>query len=389
MKLLRRLGLITAVGAGAGISATLLLFGLDWALSFRTANPLIIWALPLAGLGIGFIDHLWGQSAQAGSNLVIDEIHQPQKNIPVRMAPLILGGTIATHLFGGSAGREGTAIQMSSALAEALGQWIKVTAAERRMLLVTALGAGFGAAVGAPMAGMIFGMEVLYRRGLQKAYAFECLLASFTAYAVTHVLHAPHSTYARLDLPFFDFQQLAGVAAAGILFGLCARLFMATTHWTEFLFQRQIKYPPFRPMVGGLALAMLFHFEGTGRFLGLGIDQIQNAMLSSVGFDAAFLKTVFTALTLGSGFKGGEFIPLVFVGTTFGSALAAYIPVGVGLLSAVGFAAVFGAAAHVPLACTLMAMEIFGYSIGAYALTGCLIAHWVAGRQRIYRTQRT
>ena len=154
-------------GLLAGLAATVFLYFLDWATETRDLNPIIIWALPVAGFVIGWVYLKWGQKAGKGHNLILDEINDPKEVLPLRMAPLVLGGTLLTHLFGGSAGREGTAVQMGATLSDQLSRFFKIENIERKILLVTGAGAGFGAAIGTPWAGVIFGMEVVQVGQLQ------------------------------------------------------------------------------------------------------------------------------------------------------------------------------------------------------------------------------
>jgi H+/Cl- antiporter ClcA len=375
-------------GILAGIFSSLFLILLELATRTRDLHPSIIWGLPAAGFLIGEVYFRYGNGSEKGTGLIIDEIHNPQKVLPGRMTPLVLLGTVLTHLFGGSAGREGTAVQMGASLGDQISKFFNVPAAERKILLVAGAGAGFGAAVGAPFAGVIFGMEVI-RVGRLKIFApLECFVASFAAFYTARWLRAPHSHYPPIAIPDLEIRTLGFIVAAGILFGLTARLFVGITHGVEWLQSKFVKYPPARPLLAGILLCLLFTLPHMYQYAGLGIPTIQRALTSPFGFAVPALKTIFTALTVGSGFKGGEFIPMVFIGTTLGSALSSIIPVSSGLLAAVGFAAVFGAGANTPIACTIMAMEIFGPKIGAYALLGCLAAYTASGPRGIYRGQR-
>lgn len=375
-------------GVLAGLAATVFLVLLEIATNAREAQPAIIWFLPLAGFFIGGLYHQYGRDVAAGNNLILDEIHDPKNITPARMAPFILLGTLITHLFGGSAGREGTAVQMSASLADQLNRFFKIDAEERKILLVCGTGAGFGAAIGAPWAGLFFGMEVL-RVGRLRLFAFaESAIASFVAYGFTRLLHAPHSQYPLFEIPGVQVTTLAFVAAAGVIFGLTARVFMELTHWVEHAQKRFISYPPLKPALAGVILVVFFYLEGSYRYDGLGIPVIQEALRAVAPAMDPVYKTIFTALTVGSGFKGGEFIPLVFIGTTLGSALSLWLPAAFQLLAATGFAAVFAGAANTPVACTVMAMEIFGPRIGVYALVACLASFLVSGPRGIYKSQR-
>ncbi len=381
-------GLSALSGLSAGLAATVFLYALDWATELRDQNPIVIWGLPLAGLLIGWLYHRFGREVAAGNNLILDEIHDPKKVVPLRMAPLILVSTVITHLFGGSAGREGTAVQMGATLSDQLSRIFKIEIEERKILLVAGAGAGFGAAIGAPWAGVIFGMEVIHVGRLRLFAWFECLIASFVAYGTAILLKAPHSYFPVFEIPDLDTKIIFFVAVAAVVFGFAARIFVLTTHTVEWLQSKFISYPPLRPFLAGILLVGLFYIEGTYKYVGLGIPSIQEAFCAPATFREPVLKTFFTALTVGSGFKGGEFVPLVFIGTTLGSTLALILPVSFQLLAGLGFASVFGAAANTPIACTLMAVEIFGLRIAPYALVSCFISYYCSGQKGIYKSQR-
>lgn len=385
---MKKLSLGVLSGLLGGAAAAFFLFTLELATQWRDQNPSIIWLLPLAGLTVGFLYQRFGSSTVAGTNLVLEQIHEPTERVPLRMAPLIWAGTVLTHLFGGSAGREGTAVQMSASLTDQLGRFFSIGPADRRDLLCAGLGAGFGAAIGAPWAGALFGIEVPRVGALRIRALPLCLVASFVAYGLTRWLGAPHSVFSRPESIPWNFATFFSVVAAAVAFGLAARFFVATVHAFERVFAKLITDPPIRPVLGGLLLVMGFWLEGSGRFVGLGLPVIDEAFARQALLEEPFLKAVFTAVTLASGFKGGEFVPLVFVGATLGSALTALLPASPALLGALGFAAVFGAAAQTPLACAVMAMELFGWHLGPYALVAGLLSAWICSAPGLYSAQK-
>ena len=375
-------------GVLSGIAAAIFLILLDYATRFRDANSTLIWLLPLAGFAIGWVYYHHGKDIAGGNNLILDEIHDPKKVTPFRMAPFILLGTVITHLFGGSAGREGTAVQMGASLSDQLTKFFRIEPEERKILLVSGAGAGFGAAIGTPWAGVIFGMEVINVGRIKLFALFECFIASFIAYYTTRALHAPHSRYPALDLPSFSWKTLLFVGLASIAFGLAAQLFAKLTHLIEHLNARFISYPPIKPLLAGLLLIGLYAWEGSYRFVGLGIPVIQGAMIHASRFTDPLFKGIFTAITVGSGFKGGEFIPLVFMGATLGSALSMILPVSLSLLAPLGFAATFAGASNTPIACSIMAIELFGLKIAPFAFVACFVSYYFSGHHSIYRSQK-
>ena len=375
-------------GILAGLAAAAFLILLDWTTQARLEHQKIIWLLPIGGLFLGWIYHRFGREVDAGSNLILDEIHDPGNIIPIKMAPLIFLGTILTHLFGGSVGREGTAVQMGASLSDQLSHFFKIEPDERKILLVAGAGAGFGAAIGAPWAGMIFGMEVIAIGRIQFHALFQCFIASFVGYYVTIFIGAKHSAYPHFDIPGLDLRTALCVAIAGCAFGFTAVLFSRTTHVLQRVLKKFIAYPPLRPFLVGILIVVLYRIEGTYRFAGLGISEIQNSLLIPSSFSVPALKAFFTALTISAGFKGGEFVPLVFIGATLGSALSTVLPVAFPLLAGLGFAGVFAGAANTPIACSLMAGEIFGWAILPYAAIACLMSYYCSGHRGIYSSQR-
>lgn len=376
------------VGVFAGAAAALFLILLEWATNEREAYPAIMYGLPFAGAFIAWIYQRYGREIAGGQNLILDEIHDPKKIVPMHMAPFILLSTLLTHLFGGSAGREGTAVQMGASLADQLTHIFRLERADRKVLLVAGTGAGFGAAIGAPWAGVVFGMEVIQIGRLRPFAWFECFVASFVGYYTAIALRAPHSHFPIFAMQAFHFTDLFFVAVAGVVFGLVAKLFSYMTHQIGRMKIKGLTFPPLKAFFGGLLLIIFYYLEGSYRYDGLGIPIIQQALREPATFWDPLYKALFTALTIGTGFRGGEFIPLVFIGATLGSALSVILPVSFQLLAAVGFAAVFGAAANTPLACTVMAMEVFGYKIAPYAFVACYVSYYCSGHHGIYKAQR-
>lgn len=375
-------------GLLAGLAATLFLRLLNSVTQIRLLNPNIIYGLPIAGFLIGWVYHRFGKTVAAGNNLILDEIHRPRQTLPLRMAPLILLGTLTTHLFGGSAGREGTAVQLGASLSDQLGYFFSLSRRERRLLLVAGASAGFGAAAGAPLAGAIFGMEMIYVGRLRLFAIFECLIASYFGYAVSLILRAPHTDYPKYAIPAFDIKTLFFIICAGAIFGICAKIFCSLTKAFAKLQAILISYPPFQTALAGIILVIFFKLEASSRYSGLGIPVIIESLEGTVSLRDPILKTFFTALTIGSGFKGGEFIPLVFIGSSLGSALSIVFPISAQLLARLGFAAVFAGASNTPIACSLMAIEIFGLPITPYAFTACIASYLCSGHYGIYKSQK-
>lgn len=387
MRIAKWSGIAVMVGILSGTASAAFLKTLEWALVVREGHPGLIWFLPLGGFLVGLVYHHFGRTVERGNNLLLEEVHDPRAVIPLRMVPLIFLGTVWTHLFGGSAGREGTAVQMGGSLADQMSRPLKLPPSDRRALLMAGMSAGFGSVFGVPWAGALFGLEVLAVGRLRVFALLECVIASFVGHFTTLAWGVHHTAYAPPSIPSVTAINLGVIAVAGVAFGLCARVFSKSIHHVGAAFKR-IRYSPLRPILGGLLVSCGFYALGTLRYAGLGVPVIEASLKEPLSAADFALKLIFTVLTLGSGFKGGEVTPLLFIGATLGNALAQILPMDFSVLAAVGFVAVFAGAANTPLACTVMAAEIFGPSVGLFALIGCGVSFLCSGDAGIYGSQR-
>ena len=391
--LLKWLLLAFVVAVLAGTASAAFLAALDWATRTRLAHAWLIWLLPVAGFAVGWLYLRYGSSVEGGANLLIDEIHDPKKIIPLRMAPLVLGGTVISHLFGASVGREGTAVQMGGALADQLTRMFRLHNEDRRIILMAGISAGFASVFGTPLAGALFGLEVLAIGRLRYEAMLPCLAAAVIADQVVllwgPLLHIGHTHYAVPLIPALSAWTLSAMVIAGVLFGVTGKLFAQATHGLSGLMKRKIAYAPLRPLAGGFVVALAVWLLGTDKYIGLGIPTIVDALQQPLPAWDFLGKMAFTIVSLGTGFKGGEVTPLFFIGATLGNALGPVLHQPAALLAAIGFVAVFAGAANTPIASTLMAMELFGAEIGVYAAIACVVAYLFSGHAGIYRAQRS
>jgi len=379
--------LISALLGGIiGSASALFLVTLNWATNYREQNLWIIAFLPVAGIMIGLAYHYWGASVVKGNNLLIEELQSPRKVIPLVMAPLIFAGTIITHLFGGSAGREGTAVQIGGAFADQFTKLFKLKARDRKVILICGISAGFASVFGTPLAGAVFGLEVFVIGSLTYGSIFPSFITAIIADYACKAWGVGHTHYSISVVPEMNSIHLLLSLGAGILFGLAARSFSALNHGLSKLFSK-IKYPPLRPFIGGIILIGIIYLIGNTRYIGLGIPVISEAFTQQEAYYTFAIKLFLTALTLSAGFKGGEVTPLFFIGATLGSFLSFFIPLPYGLLAGMGFVAVFAGAANTPLACIFMGVELFGTSSGIYIALACVTAYLFSGHTGIYRSQ--
>ena len=376
------------IGALTGSTSAVFLWTLEWATNYREANQWIIWLLPVAGFVIGLSYHYYGESVVKGNNLLLEEFHNPKKVIPFKMAPLVFLGTILTHLFGGSAGREGTAVQVGGAIADQFTKIFKLNNLDRKIILIAGISAGFASVFGTPLAGALFALEVMVIGRIK----FDAIIPSFLAavfatyfcdvWQISHHTHYTISTITALTPA-----SILWALLAGIIFGLASMLFSKSTHFWGVLFKKQVKYAPFRPVIGGIVIAVIVYLMGTTKYIGLGVPTIVDAFNIDLNSYDFILKILFTSFTLGAGFKGGEVTPLFYIGATLGNALVWFIPLPMGLLAGMGFVAVFAGATNTPIACTIMGIELFGIESGVFIALACITSYLFSGHTGIYTAQ--
>lgn len=371
-----------------GSVSAFFLIALDFVTIEREQNFLWVWLLPVGGLLIGLTYYYLSKGVEGGNNRLITEMDRPQKYIHWKMAPLVLFGTIATHLFGGSAGREGTAVQMGGTIADQAQKIFKWTRFHRKRLLRMGVAAGFGAVFGTPIAGVIFAFEFARDRQYSLTTILFTILSSYIAhFTCVELWNVGHTQYAISIFPDFSFVNILWTVLAGCLFGMAALIFS----WTKIGFTKLFNFIPLpyiRPFIGGIVLLGIVLLLGNTKYLGLGIPTISDSFLNPQNDYDFIVKILLTAFTLGAGFKGGEATPLFFIGATLGNILIWFIPLPMAFLAGLGFIAVFGAATNTPVACIFMGIELFGLDGAVFYAFACAAAYVISGRNSVYATQQ-
>ena len=370
-----------------GTGSALFLTGLTWATDTRELNTWLIYLLPIAGLIIGYFYHQYGVSVVGGNNLLIDEVKSPKKKIPLKMAPMVVLGTIITHLFGGSAGREGTAVQMGGAISDQFTGKFGLKEKDRKILIALGVSGGFAAVFGTPLAGFIFAFEILLLGKMKYLAILPCLITAFLSDYFCTIWGVGHTHYSIEIVPSLTGNSIFWSILVGIISGLVAMLFSRSTHFFTSIFKLKISYAPLRPFIGGIVLAVAVLLIGTTKYIGLGLPTIVSSFQEKMLPYDFLLKLIFTAFTLGAGFKGGEVTPLFFIGATLGNALIWFVPLPMGLLAGMGFLAVFSGAANAPIACVLMGVELFGIESVVYISIASITAYFSSGMKGIYTSQ--
>jgi H+/Cl- antiporter ClcA len=382
------------VGAASGVGAWALFEALDSATATRLDSDWLVWQLPVAALALGAAYHYLGAEANRGTSLVITESLVPESaddvertpRVPMRMAPMIFGATWIAQLTGASVGREGAALQIGGSLTTTLLRPLRLPAHEMRLALIAAMAGAFGGAFGVPIAGAIFALEVQRTGRIRYEALAPALAASITAdYVVEGLGRSTPLVALPVDLDAWTVLRLAVV---GVVAGLAARLFVLSLHSVKQAVRRIVAWVPARPVVGAVATLALMGLFGRD-YLGLSLPLVDEALAGNTAdWFEPLLKILFTAIALGSGIPGGEVTPLFVVGATLGSALSAPLGLDPALVAAATLAAVFGAAANTPIACTVLAIELFGGEIAVPAAVVCIVAYAVSSERGIYDGQR-
>lgn len=376
----------TIIGLLAGSASAILLHGLEWATNYRESHKWIIWLLPIGGFVVGLVYHYYGSTVVKGNNQLLEEFHSPKRIIPFKMAPLVLFGTIVTHLFGGSAGREGSAVQMGGAIADQFTKWFKLSKDDRKIVIIVGISAGFASVFGTPLAGAVFALEVMIIGRMRYDALLASVLGAVIADYACNLWQVHHTHYGVHLAPELAPLPILYAIIAGLCFGLAGLAFSKATHFFSKLF-KNINWPPLRPVIGGAVVAVAVFAIGTTKYIGLGVPTIVDAFHMPLNWYDFAVKLVFTAFTLGAGFKGGEVTPLFYIGAALGNALVWFLPMPTELLAGMGFVAVFAAATNTPIACTLMAVELFGATGAVYFGIACVVAYMFSGHSGIYGEQ--
>ncbi len=385
------LAIYLIVGGIVGSATAFFLQSLDYVTLLRTNHIWVVYFLPMAGLLIGLLYYYYGDAANKGNNLLI-ETHQSLENgetpkpIPFKMAPLVFMSTLLTHVAGGSAGREGTAVQMGGAIADQFTGFFKLNTAERKTILIIGISSGFAAVFGTPLAGAIFAIEILSIKKIKINQVFASFFVAYIAHYSFLAWQVKHTLYSIPTIPAISVTTSLWAIVAGIIFGLTAFAFTSTGKLFENIFNK-IKFAPLRPFIGGIIIALFIVVFNSTKFIGLGIPSIQDAFINNAGqFDFA-IKLILTSFTLSAGFKGGEVTPLFFIGATLGNILIWFIPLPMALLAGMGIVAVFSGATNCAIASIVLGLELFGMQAGVYVGLASVAAYFTSGPNGIYSAQ--
>lgn len=353
----------------------------------RMAHPWLIFLLPVAGLGIVAAYRLQKGEQELGTNLVLSAVHSGD-NIPLRMAPLIFASTLVTHLFGGSAGREGAALQLGGSIANGFAKLFKIKENQQNIIIMCGMSAAFSAVFGTPLAAAVFAMEVVSVGIMQYSALLPCVIAALCAHLLATYFGATAETFTVLDVPEFALAPAGLVILLAVFCGIASILFCVMLHKSGHYFQEWFKNPYIRVLAGGGAVLALTLLVGNQNYNGTGMDVIAQCFNGNVPTFAFLLKMVFTALTLAAGFKGGEIVPSFFIGASLGCLFGTISGLSPSLCAAIGMGAVFCGVTNSPITSLLICFELFGFEGMPYYLLAIAISYVVSGYYGLYQSQK-
>ncbi len=376
----------TISGIVVGAAGTFFYFCMSFVTDSRADHPWLIWLLPFGGFLIVGAYHILHSENDSGTNLVLSSIHSGDK-LPIRMAPLIFVSTLITHLLGGSSGREGAALQLGGSIGNELGKLFRFDEKDKHIMTMCGMSAAFSALFGTPMAAAIFSMEVVSVGIMHYSALVPCVIASLIAHAIAGRFGAEAEIFLLDRIPAFTTGTAIKISLLAALCALVSILFCILLHQAEHLYHKFFPNPYIRIFAGGCIVIALTLMTGSQIYNGSGIALIEPSMEGHARPEMFLLKMLFTAATLGAGFKGGEIVPSFCIGGTFGCLFGNLIGFSPSLCTA-GMTAVFCGVTNSPITSLLISFEMFGYEGMPYFLLTVAFSYMLSGYYGLYHSQK-
>ena len=386
MHVARWVVLASFVGAAAGLLSAAFIETLDWTTRTRGASGWLIWLLPVAGLAVGAAYHYLGKGLERGSNLIIEQIHEHSRWIPVRMSVLIFVCSAVSHLCGASVGREGAALQLAAGVTDPVSRRLGLDQRDRAVMLVAAIAGGFGSVVGVPVTGAVFALEVQRTGRVDHEAIVPAFTASIVGTAVVRMIGVSRADYA--SFPAFDWTTAVTwrIGLLGLACGLVAACYVSLTGLVRDALSRAVKWVPARPMVGGALLLVIFLLGDWSDYQGLSLHLASQAFTGSVT-GQWLVKILLTSLSIGAGFVGGEVIPLFVTGALLGASMGQLLGGDPALFAMVGAVTMVSAALNTPVAGVFLGIELFGGPGVVLLAVACVMGYVGSGQVGIYSSQ--
>ena len=380
--------LATFIGGVVGLSTTIFLKSLGWATVQVGRFPYYYFLLPVIFLGVSLLIQYLAPDAEGhGTEKVIEAIHTRAGRINILVVPIKLIASVITIVFGGSAGKEGPCAQIGAGLSSFFADLFKFDDVDRKRFVICGISAGFASVFGTPIAGAIFGVEVLFIGDLLYEALLPSFIAGMTAYHISYSLGIRYFYHPIEFAPVFSESFFIKIVLAGVFFGICSFVFIEILRAGKGISEKIKVYKPFKGIIGG-ALLVILSLIFSKDYLGLGLDSIEKCLTGKEIFLLAFIvKMVFTSITLNFGGSGGIVTPIFFIGATSGMALAKLLNLDISTFSAIGLVSLLAGAANTPIAASIMAVELFGAKIAPYAAVSCVISYLMTGHRSVYPSQ--
>lgn len=373
-------------GLVVGAVSSLFAYCMGVVTTFRTNHINIIYLLPVGGCAIVFLYGIFRYKNDKGTNLVLSTIHA-ESEIPFKMAPLIFISTIITHLFGGSSGREGAALQLGGSIGNQLGRVLHLDENDTRVIIMCGMSAAFSAVFGTPMAAAIFSLEVVSVGIMYYAALMPCIFSSIIASTFSAKMGIDAENFHILNIPALKLVPSVKIVVLAMLCAALSVIFCMMLHKTGDLFRKYLKNPYLRIILASCTILLLTKILGTTDYLGAGIPIIDETIHTHVEPMAFLWKMIFTTLTLEAGFKGGEIVPSFFIGATFGCLFGTIMGISPSLCAATGMIAVFCGVTNCPITSMFISFELFGFEGVPYFLIAISVSYLLSGYYGLYKDQ--
>ena len=388
LKMMVKWSLLAAVaGVVCGLLGTLFHYCVDFATEMNHAHGWLLFLLPVSGVVIVFLYHRCGVYQDEGTNRVILSLRST-KDVPANMTFLIFAGTVLTHLCGGSSGREGAALQIGGSMGYLLGRIFHLDQNEKRIITMCGMSALFSALFGTPLAAAVFSIEVVTVGVMNYMALLPCVISSTIAYAIAGTCGITPMAFTITEIPSLSVVSVLQVFAVTLAASLLAALFVKGLHFYSHILGEHVQSAYLRVVIGGLLIIALTLLCRTRDYNGAGTAVIELSFTGQVVWYACLLKLLFTVITMGSGFKGGEIIPSFFIGATMGNVLGSLIGMPASFGAAIGMISVFCCVVNCPIASMIISIELFGSGGLIYFALACALGYLVSGYFSLYSTQR-
>ncbi|MBE6071329.1 MAG: chloride channel protein [Clostridium butyricum] len=374
-------------GLFGGVIGSLFHISVQCATNFRISNDWVVFMLPIGGIIIISIYKLLKLDNNVGTNLVIESIRTDGK-VPFAMAPLIFISTVITHLFGGSAGREGAALQLGGSIGSQIGNILKLDEKDMHLITLCGMSGVFSALFGTPLTATFFAMEVISVGIIYYSSFIPCIVSSIVAYEVSLFFGLEPVCFTLEYIPELSLDNMIKIAILGALCAVVSIIFCRSLHKTSKLVNTKIKNDYLRIILGGVAIVILTIIVGSRDYNGAGMDIIANAINGNAKFEAFILKIVFTSITISVGYKGGEIVPTFFIGATFGCVAAKFLGIDPGFGAAIGLISLFCGVANTLISSIVLSIELFGANGVMLFSIACGVSYMLSGYYSLYSSQK-